>query len=239
MKILFFKHFRKSLLLQIFFFHRSVQKLIIWHFANIQFNFLIFIRQLLLLSQIHLTFSWHTSWYFSLFSRLNFHTINLDFHFLFLFVLFNDNTHFLLNLNQLFWVLNPHLSSWILIDQTLNLTNGSITQLNCEIPFSFGAFQVCNLSILIIKVDRLKRRIYHFLIGVVKLFQIDLIESNKFPLSPEFNNYFFSWSVSRRSVVRKYVHMFPIMKFGHSEFNSFLCQRNFVPTRFAYFAKIT
>ena len=239
MYVLFFKHFWKSLLLKIFFFHGSIQKLIFRLFANIQLNFFIFIRKFLLLSQIHLTFSWHTSWYFCFLSRLNFNTINLDFHFLFLFVLFDDNTHFLLNLNQLFGVLDPHLSSWILIDQTLNLTYGSITQFNCEIPFRFWTFQVCNLSILIIEVDRLKGSIDHFLIGVVKLFQIDLVEPYQFTLPPELNYYLLPWPISRRSIVRKYVHMPSSMKLWYSELNSFLCQRNFVPTRFTYFTKVT
>ena len=141
--------------------------------------------------------------------------------------------------NWLFLMLISELFSVVLVEQTLNLTDRSITKMKIKKTFRFIAFKISDLSIFIEKMDWLKRRIDHFLICIKNLFQTDVIKSNELILCPKFNYYFFSWSIWRWTIERKNIDMFVIWKFGHFELNSFRGKRDLVTTWFAYFTEIT
>ena len=74
----------------------------------------------------------------------------------------------------------------------MNLTDGSIAYIQIKISIGLSPFEVDYLSMFIIEIDRLKRRIDHSLVSIVHRPEIDLIETDELFLSPEFNNDFIS-----------------------------------------------
>ena len=143
------------------------------------------------------------------------------------------------NLNWCFWLLLSDFSSVVLIENILDLADGTITKVQIKISFGFSPFKIDNFPVFIIEIDWLEWRVDHSLVGVVERLQVDLIEPYEFLFSPKFNYDPVSASIGWRSIVWKYVHMSVLGQVCYSELDGLLCQRNLVATWFAYFAEFT
>jgi len=69
--------------------------------------------------------------------------------------LFNIHSQLLVNLHLFYHWLLSWLLSVRLVEQTLNLTDGSIVQLQMEVVIGFGTVDTLYISELVVEIDRL------------------------------------------------------------------------------------
>jgi hypothetical protein len=144
-----------------------------------------------------------------------------------------------LNLNCCFWLFKLSLLPLFPVEQTLNLWNASIVQLEMIGSSTFTTFEVVYLLILIVQENGLKGTINDGLIGVGDSLEIDFVQANQLAVSPYLNDNLIIGSIGRWSIVREDVDVLAFIQLCHSELDAFLRKWNFIANLAAVVAKIT
>ena len=131
------------------------------------------------------------------------------------------------------------LSSWVLVQQILNLTYGPKGKIEFKATLCLAPFKIRSFPGFRIEGYGVQGTIDHLLISVVKRFQTYLWKTDKFGFRPKLYNDLLPWSWWGRSIVRKNIDMFAFREIWYPKFYGFFGHRYLVPTDLTNLTKFT